>query len=99
MRHETRHTIFVCVKPTVGCMLACGIGVNRMNGDPEMPGISSWKVAQVVLTSLDRPPAWSRVCPPGEYRGLSPRNYLHINPYGRFGVEPDKRIDSGPMAS
>jgi hypothetical protein len=33
------------------------------------------------------------------YRGLSPPIYLHINPYGRFEVDLDKRIDFEPMAA
>jgi hypothetical protein len=34
---------------------------------------------------------------PEDYRGLTPLIYLHINPYGRFEVDLDKRIDIGPL--
>jgi DNA invertase Pin-like site-specific DNA recombinase len=34
---------------------------------------------------------------PEDYRGLTPLIYLHINPYGRFEVDLDKRIDFGPL--
>ena len=34
-----------------------------------------------------------------DYRGLSPLIYLHINPYGRFEVDLDKRIDFERMAA
>lgn len=34
-----------------------------------------------------------------DYRGLSPLIYLHINPYGRFEVDLDKRIDFEPLAA
>jgi len=36
---------------------------------------------------------------PEDYRGLSPFIYLHINPYGRFEVDLDKRIDFEKMAA
>ena len=36
---------------------------------------------------------------PEDYRGLSPLIYLHINPYGQFEVDLDKRIDFERMAA
>ena len=53
---------------------------------------------RMVHSVLQTPDVVARLSP-GDYRGLAPRNYLHINPYGRFEVDPDKRIDSRPMAT
>lgn len=36
---------------------------------------------------------------PEDYRGLFPLIHLHINPYGRFEVDLEKRIDFEPMAA
>lgn len=36
---------------------------------------------------------------PEDYRSLSPLIYLHINPYGRFEVDLDKRIDFERMVA
>ena len=36
---------------------------------------------------------------PEDYRGLTPLIYLHINPYGRFEVDLEKRIDFEPVAA
>jgi len=30
---------------------------------------------------------------PEDYRGLTPLIYAHINPYGRFDIDLDKRIN------
>ena len=53
---------------------------------------------RMVQSVLRNPNVVARLCPE-DYRGLSPLIYLHINPYGRFEVDLDKRIDFGPLAA
>lgn len=38
-------------------------------------------------------PKWSRRLTPEDYRGLTPLIYAHINPYGRFDLDLNNRID------
>ncbi len=52
-----------------------------------------------MVQSVLRNPAVAARLSPEDYRGLSPLIYLHINPYGRFEVDLDKRIDFEPMAA
>ncbi len=47
---------------------------------------------RMVQSVLRNPDVAARLSPE-DYRGLSPLIYLHINPHGRFEVDPDKRID------
>ena len=53
---------------------------------------------RMVQSVLHNPDVVARLSPE-DYRGLSPLIYLHINPYGRFEVDLDKRIDFGRMAA
>ena len=53
---------------------------------------------RMVQSVLRNPNVVARLSPE-DYRGLSPLIYLHINPYGRFEVDLDKRIDFEPMAA
>ena len=53
---------------------------------------------RMVQSVLRNPDVVARLSPE-DYRGLSPLIYLHINPYGRFEVDLDKRIDFEPMAA
>ena len=53
---------------------------------------------RMVQSVLRNPNVVARLSPE-DYRGLSPLIYLHINPYGRFEVDLDKRIDFGPLAA
>jgi len=53
---------------------------------------------RMVQSILRNPDVVARLSPE-DYRGLSPLIYLHINPYGRFEVDLDKRIDFEPMAA
>ncbi|WP_296940847.1 Tn3 family transposase [uncultured Marivita sp.] len=53
---------------------------------------------RMVQSVLRNPNVIARLSPE-DYRGLSPLIYLHINPYGRFEVDLDKRIDFGPLAA
>ena len=53
---------------------------------------------RMVQSVLRNPDVVARLSPE-DYRGLSPLIYLHINPYGRFEVDLDKRIDFGRMAA
>lgn len=53
------------------------------------------RMVQSVLSD----PEWQSRLSPEDYRGLSPLIYLHINPYGRFEVDLDKRIDFERMAA
>lgn len=52
-----------------------------------------------MVQSVLRNPAVTARLSPEDYRGLSPLIYLHINPYGRFEVDLDKRIDFERMAA
>jgi TnpA family transposase len=38
-------------------------------------------------------PAWSARMTPEDYRGMTPLFYGHLNPYGRFDLDLDRRID------
>jgi len=52
-----------------------------------------------MVQSVLRNPAVVARLSPEDYRGLSPLIYLHINPYGRFDVDLNKRIDFEQMAA
>ena len=53
------------------------------------------RMVQSVLANSE----WAARLTPEDYRGLSPLIYAHINPYGRFDVDLDKRIDFERMAA
>lgn len=53
------------------------------------------RMVQSVLSE----PEWVSRLSERDLQGLSPLFYLHINPYGRFDVDLDKRIDFGKMAA
>ena len=53
---------------------------------------------RMVQSVLRNPDVVARLSPE-DYRGLSPLIYLHINPYGRFEVDLEKRIDFEPRAA
>ena len=53
---------------------------------------------RMVQSVLRNPDVVARLSPE-DYRGLSPLIYLHINPYGRFEVDLDKRIDFERLAA
>ncbi|WP_292682151.1 Tn3 family transposase [Novosphingobium sp.] len=36
---------------------------------------------------------------PDDYRGLTPLIYSHVNPYGRFDLDLNSRIDFGRLAA
>jgi TnpA family transposase len=52
-----------------------------------------------MMQSVLRNPDMVARLSPEDYRGLTPLIYLHINPYGRFEVDLEKRIDFEPMAA
>ncbi|WP_156121899.1 Tn3 family transposase [Halocynthiibacter namhaensis] len=53
---------------------------------------------RMVQSVLRNPDVVARLSPE-DYRGLSPLIYLHINPYGRFEVDLNKRIDFERIAA
>lgn len=53
------------------------------------------RMVQSVLSELE----WANRLSERDYRGLTPLIYSHINPYGRFDVDLDKRIDFGVKAA
>ncbi len=53
------------------------------------------RMVQSVLTE----PTWANHLSERDYRGLSPLIYSHINPYGRFGLDLNKRINFEAMAT
>ena len=52
-----------------------------------------------MMQSVLAEPIWATRLTERDYNGLSPLIYAHINPYGRFDVDLDKRIDFGAMAA
>ncbi|PXW50890.1 TnpA family transposase, partial [Chelatococcus asaccharovorans] len=46
-----------------------------------------------MLQSVLGDPAWAMRMTPEDHRGLTPLNYAHVNPYGRFEIDLDSRID------
>jgi len=46
-----------------------------------------------------RDPAWTAWLSPEDNRGLTPLIYAHINPYGRYDVDLDARIDFDRLAA
>ena len=52
-----------------------------------------------MVQSILANPEWAAKLTPEDYRGLSPLIYSHINPYGRFDVDLDKRINIERMAA
>lgn len=53
------------------------------------------RMVQSVLRASD----WAARLSPEDYRGLTPLIYAHINPYGRFDVDLDRRIDFDRLAA
>nr|WP_282569084.1 Tn3 family transposase [Aliiroseovarius sp. S2029] len=53
------------------------------------------RMVQSVLSET----SWANRLSERDYRGLTPLIYSHINPYGRFDVDLDKRIDFGKVAA
>jgi TnpA family transposase len=46
-----------------------------------------------MMQSVLSEPKWSARLTPEDYRGLTPLIYGHVNPYGRFHLNLDRRID------
>jgi TnpA family transposase len=44
-------------------------------------------------------PKWSGRLTPEDYRGLTPLIYAHVNPYGRFDLDLNSRIDFDRQAA
>lgn len=53
------------------------------------------RMLQTVLSE----PSWEGRMTPEDYRGLTPLIYAHVNPYGRFDLDLDSRIDFGKLAA
>jgi TnpA family transposase len=53
------------------------------------------RMLQTVLAE----PAWHGRMTPEDHRGLTPLIYAHVNPYGRFDLDLDSRIDFGKIAA
>ncbi|MDH3664302.1 MAG: transposase, partial [Alphaproteobacteria bacterium] len=52
-----------------------------------------------MVQSVLRDPVWEARLSPEDYRGLTPLIYAHINPYGRYDVDLDARIDFDRLAA
>jgi len=52
-----------------------------------------------MVQSVLRDPAWMARLSPEDYRGLTPLIYAHINPYGRYDVDLEARIDFERLAA
>lgn len=46
-----------------------------------------------MLQSVLSDPKWLKRMTPEDYRGLTPLSYSHVNPYGRFEIDLNTRID------
>ncbi|MDF2711507.1 MAG: putative transposase [Nonomuraea muscovyensis] len=55
-------------------------------------------VNTLLLQAVPADPAWARRLTPEDRRGLSPLFWSHINPYGRFHLDMDKRLDLSGVA-
>ena len=53
------------------------------------------RMLQTVLVE----PQWISRMMPEDYRGLTPLIYSHVNPYGRFDLDLDTRIDFSALAA
>lgn len=53
------------------------------------------RMLQTVLVE----PKWSGRMTPEDYRGLTPLIYSHVNPYCRFNLDLDSRLDFGRLAA
>ena len=53
------------------------------------------RMLQTVLAE----PLWEGRMTAEDYRGLTPLIYAHVNPYGRFDLDLDRRIDFGKVAA
>lgn len=52
-----------------------------------------------MVQSVLRDPGWRSRLSPEDYRGLTPLIYAHINPYGRYDIDLDARIDFDRQAA
>jgi hypothetical protein len=52
-----------------------------------------------MLQSVLGDPAWAARMTAADHRGLTPLSYAHINPYGRFEIDLDQRIDFARKAA
>src|SRR3546814_6991887 len=52
-----------------------------------------------MLQSVLVEPKWTGRMTPDDYRGLTPLIYSHVNPYGRFDLDLNDRIDFGRLAA
>lgn len=52
----------------------------------------------LLLRAVLRDPAWARKLTPQDRRALSPLFWAHINPYGRFHLDMDSRLDLTEVA-
>ena len=53
------------------------------------------RMLQTVLVE----PNWASQMTSEDYRGLTPLIYSHVNPYGRFDLDLNSRIDFGRVAA
>lgn len=53
------------------------------------------RMLQTVLVE----PKWASRMTSEDYRGLTPLIYSHVNPYGRFDLDLNSRIDFGRLAA
>ncbi|MEU4725665.1 Tn3 family transposase [Nonomuraea dietziae] len=55
-------------------------------------------VNTLLLQAVLADPAWAERLTAEDRRGLSPLFWSHINPYGRFHLDMDKRLDLSGVA-
>ncbi|MGQ4815471.1 Tn3 family transposase [Agrobacterium vitis] len=64
-----------------------------------LPQASLVYVNTRMLQTVLAEPLWEGRMAPEDYRGLTPLIYAHVNPYGRFDLDLDSRIDFGKIAA
>ena len=61
--------------------------------------ISLVYINTLMIQAVLAEPRWMERMAEEELRALTPLIYAHVNPYGRFSLDMDKRLALAPIAS
>ncbi|KAJ8139582.1 hypothetical protein OY671_007209 [Metschnikowia pulcherrima] len=79
------------------------IPTDGLSYSAEQLGVEAGEIAGYVntrmLQTVSVEPKWAGRMTPEDYRGLTPLIYSHVNPYGRFDLDSNDRIDFGRLAA